>query len=385
MTKRNLKRDYYEVLGVPRSATADEIKKAYRTLALKHHPDRNPDNRKEAEEKFKELSEAYEVLEDPQKRAAYDQHGHEGVSGAFREGSFTWNDFTHYQDISDLFGGLEDIFGVNLGGAFGGGRSRAQAAHAGSDLEYRVRITLKEVLTGTERPLEFLRMETCDVCRGEGAKPGSKRQTCPQCQGQGQVRISQGFFTMASTCPKCRGEGSMVTQPCPNCRGGGRVQQKKTVHLKIPPGIEDGMRLRLQGEGEGGVRGGSRGDLFVSVSVQPHEYFQRHGADLFGDAPVTFQKVALGGEIEVPTLEGRVMIKIPPGTQTGKVFRLRGKGLPALRSGGLGDQMVRVVVETPAHLTPAGRRILEQFDRESRPQDTPQVHSFLERIKRWIR
>lgn len=378
------KRDYYEVLGVNRTATADEIKKAYRMLALKHHPDRNPENREAAREKFKELSEAYEVLSDPQKRATYDQYGHAGVAGAFREGNFTWQDFTHFQDVSDLFGGLEDILGgLGLGGAFRTGRAERGGAQDGADLGYEVQVTLQEVLKGTERPLTIPRHETCATCRGEGAKPGTKRQSCPQCHGRGQVQVRQGFFMLATTCPRCRGEGSTVASPCPDCRGQGRVETQRTIRVTIPPGVDDGVRLRVTGEGEAGVRGGARGDLYVLVRVRPHEWFQRRDGDLYCEVPITVTTAALGGDVEVPTLEGRVSLKVPAGTQSGRVLRLRGKGVPHLRGGGRGDLLIRVVVEVPTHLTPGQRRALEEFTRGSPPQSSPQVAAYLDRLRRW--
>ncbi|MBI4226772.1 MAG: molecular chaperone DnaJ [Candidatus Omnitrophica bacterium] len=377
------KRDYYEVLGVGKTASADEIKKAYRTLALKHHPDRNPDHRKEAEEKFKELSEAYEVLSDAQKRSAYDQYGHAGVAGAFHEGGFQWSDFTHYQDVSDLFGGLEEILS-QFGFGGGRGRGRREDTGAGADLGYRLDVELRDVLTGGERALTVHRPEVCATCRGEGAKPGTKRQTCPQCGGRGQVRVTQGFFMMATTCPRCRGEGVHVAHPCPACRGTGRTEAAQTIHVKIPPGIEDGVQLRLSGEGAAGVRGGRRGDLYVAISVRPHEFFQRHGHDVACDIPVTMMTAALGGEVEAPTLDGKARLKIPAGTQSGTILRLRGKGLPPLRGGGRGDQLARIIVEVPTHLTAPQRRVLEELAQISQDDHTPQVRAFLERMRRWF-
>ncbi len=379
------KRDYYEVLGVGRGASAEEIKKAYRALALKHHPDRNPETHKEAEEKFKELSEAYEVLSDPKKRAAYDQYGHAGVAGAFREGNFTWGDFTHAEDVADLFGGLDELLGqFGLGGAFGGGRRRTSEGEAGADLGYRVEIGLKEVLTGTERTIKIPRQETCATCHGDGAKPGTKRQTCQQCGGRGQVQVRQSFFVMAATCPRCHGEGSAVASPCPTCRGRGRVEVERTLQVKVPPGVDTGVRLRLGGEGEAGVRGGPRGDLYVVVQVRAHELFQREGSDLVCEVPTTVPIAALGGEVEVPTLEGRATLKIPAGTQQGKVFRLRGKGLPHLRGGGRGDLLVHLAIEIPTHLTPAQRKLFEELARSQQPHNTPHLSSFLDRVKSWL-
>lgn len=382
------KRDYYEVLGIGKTASAEEVKKAYRTLALKHHPDRNPDHRKEAEEKFKELSEAYEVLSDAQKRTAYDQYGHAGVSGAFHEGGFQWSDFTHYQDVSDLFGGLDDIlsqFGFGASArASGGGRAARQEEGTGADLGYRLEVDLKDVLTGAERTLKIRRPEACPTCHGEGAKPGTKRQHCSQCGGRGQVRVNQGFFVMSATCPKCRGEGVVIATPCSSCRGSGRVDKEQTIHVKIPAGVEDGVQLRLAGEGEAGVRGGRRGNLFVAVTVRPHEVFQRHGQDLACAVPIPMTTAALGGDAEVPTLEGKAHLKVPAGTQSGQIFRMRGKGLPALRGVGRGDQLVQLIVELPAHLNGAQRRALEEFTQQSRDDNWPQVRAFKERMRRWF-
>ncbi len=365
------KRDYYEVLGVARGASADEVKQAFRRLALKHHPDRNPSNKKEAEEKFKEISEAYEVLSDPQKRSAFDQYGHSGVEGAFRHGNFRFEeDFTHFQDISDIFGGggLEELFAsLGLGGAFDGGRGGGRGpggARSGADMEYLLQLDLAEVAKGKEIPVTFPRREECAACRGQGSKEGAARINCPDCKGSGQVRFSQGIFTMASTCRRCGGEGSRVKEVCPACRGEGRVRSERHVTVKVPPGVESGMRLRLAGEGEAGLRGGPRGDLYVLIQVKPHPFFERHGADLLCEMPVGMVQAALGCELKVPMLAAEtVTMKIPPGTQPGQVFRLRGRGLPHLR-GGKGDLMLRMAVKIPARLTPAQKRLLEQFGRD---------------------
>ena len=363
------KRDYYEVLGVQKGASADEVKQAFRRLALKHHPDRNPSNKKEAEERFKEISEAYEVLSDSQKRSAYDQYGHTGVEGAFRHGNFRFEeDFTHFQDISDIFGGggLEELFAsMGLGGAFGGGGRRASnGRRSGADLEYLLQLELVDVAKGKEIPVTFERREECSACRGQGSKEGAPRINCPDCQGRGQVRFSQGIFTMATTCRRCGGEGSMVKEVCPSCRGEGRVRSERKVTVKVPPGVESGMRLKLSGEGEAGQRGGQRGDLYVLIEVKEHPFFERHGADLLCEMPVGMAQAALGCELKVPTLAAEsVTMKIPPGTQPGQVFRLRGRGLPQLR-GGKGDLLLRVAVKIPARLTPAQKRLLEQFGQD---------------------
>lgn len=359
------KRDYYEVLGVAKGASADEVKQAFRRLALKHHPDRNPTNKKEAEEKFKEVSEAYEVLSEPQKRSAYDQHGHGGVEGAFRHGNFRFEeDFTHFQDISDIFGGggLEELFAsMGLGG---GGRRAANGRRAGADLEYLLQIDLADVEKGKEIPISYPRREECSACRGQGSKGGAARAACSDCRGSGQVQFSQGIFRMATTCRRCGGEGSMIKDPCPACRGEGRVRSERNVTVKVPAGMESGMRLKLAGEGEAGQRGGPRGDLYVLVEVKDHPFFERHGAELLCEMPVTMIQAALGCELKVPTLAAEsVTMKIPPGTQPGQVFRLRGRGLPHLR-GGKGDLLLRVAVKIPVRLTGAQKRLLEQFGQD---------------------
>ena len=363
------KRDYYEVLGIERGASADDIKQAFRRLAMKHHPDRNPDNKKEAEERFKEISEAYEVLSDPQKRAAYDQYGHHGVEGAFRHGSFHFEeDFTHFQDLNDLFGGggLEELFAsLGLGGMFGGrGGQEGPRSRRGADLEYAMDLELEAAASGVERKIEIERREPCGSCRGSGGKNGTAPVSCPDCQGRGQVRISQGIFIMATTCRRCGGRGQVVRDPCPSCRGNGTVPGRRTLTVKVPAGMESGMRLKLSGEGEAGGTG-PRGDLYVLVRVRPHPFFHREGEDLHCEVPVTMTQAALGAEVHVPALGGAVSVKIPPGTQPGQLLRVRGKGMPSLRGGRRGDQIIRVAVKIPARLSPAQRKQLEEFDRLS--------------------
>lgn len=384
------KRDYYEVLGLARTASADDIKQAFRRLALKHHPDRNPSNKKEAEERFKDISEAYEVLSDAQKRAQYDQYGFHGVEGAFRHGNFDWEDFTHYEDVADLFGGLEDLLGsLGLGNVFGArggsGRRGARGAQGGADLQYVLEVDLSDVTTGKEVSLSFQRNEVCEACRGEGAKGGAVRLTCPDCRGQGQVRYSQGFFNMASTCGRCRGEGTLVKEPCPTCRGQGRLPKERKLSVKVPPGVDTGTRLKLSDEGEAGVRGGPRGDLYVLIQVKPHPFFQRHGEDILCEMPISMVQAALGSELSVPTLSGTVTMKIPPGTQPGEIFRLRGKGLPSLRGGGRGDQMVRIQTEVPTHLSGSQRKLLEEFSKTSDNGVFPGIQKFWEQVSRWAR
>ncbi|MBI3333823.1 MAG: molecular chaperone DnaJ, partial [Candidatus Omnitrophica bacterium] len=352
------KRDYYEVLGVERSASVEEVKKAFRRLALKYHPDRNPTGKDEARERFKEISEAYEVLSDPAKRSTYDQYGHGGLEGAFRHGNFSWDDFTHFQDLGDLFGGgLEDLLAsFGLGGVFGTagrGRGTRERHRAGADLEYLMEIDLSDVAAGKEEKVTFQRHEICEACRGEGTKGGTARATCPDCGGHGQVRFTQGFFTMASTCRRCMGEGTIIREACPACRGKGRILAERSLTVKIPAGVDSGMRLKLTGEGEAGGRGGHRGDLYVLIQVRPHPFFQRHESDILCEVPISMVQAALGCEVTVPALTGNVTMKIPPGSQPGALFRLRGKGLPSLRGQGRGDQLVRISVEVPSRLSSA--------------------------------
>ena len=383
------KKDYYEVLGVEKNASADEVKQAFRRLAMKHHPDRNPSNKKEAEERFKEISEAYEVLSDREKRSAYDQHGHSGVEGAFRHGNFTWEDFTHFEDLSDISGGLEELFasfglGEMLGTRTRGRRGGPRGGHPGADLEYLLEIDLADVLTGKEQPLSFRRREICDACRGLGSKGGAARATCPDCQGQGQVRFSQGFFTMATSCRRCRGEGTIVKEHCPVCRTEGRVVQERNLTVKVPAGVDTGMRLKLSGEGEAGTRGGPRGDLYVVIRVKPHPLFHREAENLACEVPIGMVQAALGSEIKVPTLTGTVTMKIHAGTQPGEVFRLRGKGLPSLRGGGKGDQLVRIMVEIPERLSSDQRRMLEEFGKVSDNGVFPRVQKFWDQVRSWL-
>jgi len=368
------KRDYYEVLGINRDATEDEIKKAYRKLAMKYHPDRNPDNPK-SEEQFKEAKTAYEMLSDASKRAAYDQYGHAGVDqqagGGAGMGGFG-------DAFSDIFG---DIFGGGAGRAGAGGRSNV---YRGADLRYNLEITLEDAARGSETRIRIPTMEECETCKGSGAKKGTAPATCPTCGGHGQVRMQQGFFSIQQTCPKCHGTGRFIADPCTSCHGAGRVKQHKTLSVKIPSGIDEGDRIRLSGEGEHGVNGGPPGDLYVQIHLKPHAVFQRDHDDLHCEMPVSFAAAALGGEIEIPTLDGVAKLKVPAETQTGKVFRLRGKGIKGVRSIGHGDLLCHVVVETPVHLTERQKELLREFESindEDAGKHNPRAKSWMDKVK----
>jgi molecular chaperone DnaJ len=347
------KRDYYEVLGVAKTATDQEIKSAYRKLALKYHPDRNPGDKK-AEDHFKEAAEAYAVLADTDKRHMYDRFGHAGLGGA-ATGGFDPNVFTGFEDI---LGGLGDVFG--LGDIFGGG-ARRRGPQRGADVRYDIEISFEQSAKGAELPLQIPRQEHCETCHGTGAAEGSKPTTCPQCQGRGQLRYQQGFFTVARTCGQCRGTGTVIAKPCQTCKGAGRVQKQRKLTVRIPAGIASGQRLRLGGEGEAGPSGGPAGDLHVVIHVQEHPFFQREGNDLFCEIPVSYPTLALGGEITVPTLDGTEPVRIPEGTQTGTTFRLRGKGMPDVLNRGQGDLQVTVKVAVPKKLSKDQRRLLEEL------------------------
>lgn len=369
-----VKRDYYEILGVARGATQDELKKAYRKLALQYHPDRNS-NDPDAEEKFKEATEAYEVLSDPKKREAYDRFGHQGVQGGF-SGGFNPETFAEF---SDIFGDFSDFFE----GLFGGQRRqrRPGGAMRGEDLRYDLELTLEEVAQGVEKKIDVPRHETCETCTGTGCAPGSSPTTCGACNGFGQVRFSQGFFSVSRPCPRCGGRGSTIDSPCNACSGAGRVLRRKKLSVKIPAGAETGLRLKVTGEGERGFRGGPPGDLYIFITVKPHELFERDGDDIVCEVPVSITQSALGAEIEVPTLFGKAKMKIPAGTQTHKMFRLRGKGLPNIRQHGQGDQFVRVVVETPTRLTSRQKELLEEFAHISGEQHNPISQGFFDKVK----
>jgi molecular chaperone DnaJ len=370
------KRDYYEVLGIGRDASDDDIKKAYRKLAMQHHPDRNPENPK-AEEKFKEAKQAYEVLCDADKRAAYDRFGHAGVdahvgaaAGAGGAG----------------FGGFADAFGDIFSEIFGAGRGRSNV-YRGADLRYNLEISLEEAARGTETKIRVPTLQECEACRGLGAKPGSEPVPCQACDGHGQVRMQQGFFSIAQTCPRCNGAGKVIRDPCGSCQGAGRVKRQKTLSVKIPSGVDEGDRIRLSGEGEAGVNGGPPGDLYVVCRVKPHPVFQREGNDLHCEMPVSITAAALGGEVEIPTLDGSAKIRIPTETQTGKVFRLRGKGIKGVRSQVHGDLMCHVVVETPVNLTARQKELLlelESINQQGAGKHNPRAKSWMEKVKEFF-
>jgi molecular chaperone DnaJ len=346
------KRDYYEILGVVRTATEQEIKSSYRKLALKFHPDRNPGD-KASEEKFKEAAEAYSVLIDTDKRHMYDRFGHAGLGGA--ASGFDPNAFNGFEDI---LGGLGDIFG--FGDVFGGGRRRS-GPQRGADLRYDLEISFHEAAKGTEASIQIPRQDACETCGGTGAAPGSQPTTCSQCHGRGQLRYQQGFFTVARTCGQCRGTGSIITKPCATCRGAGRVQQERKLSVRIPAGIATGQRLRLSGEGESGPGGGPAGDLYVVIHVQEHPFFQRDGNDLYCEVPLNFTTLALGGEIRIPTIDGHDPFHVPPGTEAGSTFRIRGRGMPDVNGRGQGDLLVTVKVSTPKKLSKDQKKLLEQL------------------------
>lgn len=347
------KRDYYEILEISRTATDTEIKAAYRKLAIKHHPDKNPDDHT-SEEKFKEAAEAYSVLSDAQKRAAYDRFGHAAAGAGAGAGGFNAG-FTNIEDIFDMFG-----FGDIFGGQQRGGSTRT-SAQRGANLRYDLEITLEEAALGKEQTLRIPRLEKCDECEGNGAEKGTQPETCTNCGGSGQTRYQQGFFSVMRTCPNCSGRGQIIKNPCKNCRGAGRIEKEKTLEIKIPAGVETGSRLRITGEGEGGINGGPAGDLFVVLHVEEHEIFERQGANLYSAVPISFAQAALGAEIEVKTLDGEENLKVPAGTQTGTVFRLKSKGMPALGGRGKGDLFVAVTLITPKTLNKEQRKLLEQL------------------------
>jgi molecular chaperone DnaJ len=370
------KRDYYEVLGLNRDASEEEIKKAYRKLAMKHHPDRNPDS-KDAEERFKEAKEAYEVLSEAEKRRAYDAYGHAGVNPQMGAGPGP-----------EGFGGFAEAFGDIFSDIFGAGQGRGRASvFRGADLRYNLEVSLEQAARGTETKIRIPTMETCETCKGSGAKPGTQPKTCETCHGGGTVRLSQGFFSIQQTCPTCHGTGKMVTDPCATCRGAGRIKKHKTLAVKIPAGVDEGDRIRLSGEGEAGVNGGPPGDLYVVIHLRAHSVFQREGDDLHCEMPISYTQAALGGEIEIPTLDGSAKIKVPPETQTGQVFRLRGKGIKGVRSSYPGDLLCEVVIETPVRLTDRQKELLrelEEINRKDGNRHNPRAKSFMEKVREFF-
>ncbi len=379
------KRDYYEILGVKKNASLDEIKRAYREMALRHHPDRVPhEQKKEAEEKFKEISEAYAVLSDSQKRALYDQYGHAGI-----DQRFTYEDIFKGADFSSIFEGLGDFgFGGGLFdeifGDFGFdifGRSKRSRAgrRRGRDLEIEVNISLEEAASGVEKTIQLPRYEPCDTCQGTGAKPGTKKSTCPQCRGTGRMVVSSGFFQLTQTCSRCRGAGSIITTPCPDCRGEGRAKVVKKIKVKIPAGVDTGSHLRIRGEGEAGTL--SRGDLYVIINLQSHPVFERHNNHIVCEVDISLVKAILGGEITVPTLNGSVKMKIPAGTQPNRIFRLRNKGIPDVHGRGIGDELVKVNVKIPTNLSAAQKRLIEEFARIS-GETVDSKESIVDKIKK---
>ncbi len=371
------KRDFYEILGVGKGADERELKNAFRKLAKQYHPDANSGN-KAAEHKFKEINEAYDILKDPQKKAAYDRFGHrafEAGQGPFAQGGFG-PEFT--SSMSDIF---EDLFGEFMGGRRGGGKRGGTGQQRGSDLRYNMEIGLTEAFAGKTAQIRVPTSVTCESCKGQGAKPGTAPKACPTCQGSGSVRQTSGFFTVERTCQTCQGRGQVIANPCPNCKGAGRITKERALSVNIPAGVEDGTRIRLAGEGEAGLRGGPAGDLYIFLSIKPHEFFQRDGSDLFCRVPISMTAAALGGDIEVPTIDGKkARVAIPDGTQSGKQFRLRGKGMPVLRSNQAGDMYIQVSVETPVNLSRRQKEILREFEEEAK-NNSPQSEGFFARAR----
>ena len=367
------KRDYYEILGVNKGASDADLKKAYRRLAMKFHPDRNSDDAN-AEERFKEANEAYEVLSDAEKRGVYDQYGHAGLDQQSQGGGGGAGNF------GDIFG---DVFGDIFGGQRGGGRS---GPARGSDLRYNLRLSLEQAVNGDTTEISIPVLAGCDVCDGSGAKEGTTASTCPDCNGAGQIRVAQGFFSLQQTCPRCRGAGRVITDPCRSCSGAGRIERRKKLSVKIPAGVDTGDRIRLSGEGEAGPNNGPAGDLYVQIDVSDHAIFQRDGKHLYCEVPISFVDAALGGELDVPTLDGRVKLKVPAETQTGKVFRLRGKGVTQVRGSGVGDLLCKVVLETPVKLTDEQRKLLGEFKASlgASTKHSPREKSWFDGVKNFF-
>jgi molecular chaperone DnaJ len=369
------KRDYYEVLGVARGASEDDLKKAYRRLAIQLHPDRNPGN-KQAEERFKEVNEAYQVLSDPERRSQYDRFGHSAFQGPQGQGPFGGFDFSQ---------GFEEVFSDIFGDFFGTGRGRARSrSRRGDDLRYDLEVEFEEAARGAEKVVRFQRLTLCESCNGSRARGGSPgARQCPNCHGSGQVRTQQGFFSISTTCSQCRGEGTIISDPCPQCQGQGRLRKQESLSVRIPPGVDNGSRLKLRGEGEAGYGGGTPGDLYVIIHVREHSLFVRQENHIVIEVPISFPQAALGCDIEVPTLEGKVNLKVPSGTQSGKVLRLKGKGIVDLHGYGRGDQLIRVVVETPRSLTARQRELLEEFAKlDGKSVNHPLSKGFVDQIKK---
>src|SRR5712691_3221816 len=365
------KRDYYEVLGLTRSAGDDEVKAAFRKLAMKWHPDKNPGDQ-DCEHRFKEINEAYDILKDGERRAAYDRFGH----AAFEHGGGAGFGTDFASAFHDIF---DDLFGM------GGRRGRASGRERGADLRYNMQITLAEAFAGKTAQVRIPTAVTCEACSGSGAKPGSKPKACPTCNGHGKIRHAQGFFTMERTCPACHGRGQVIDDPCPSCSGSGRLTRERTLSVNIPPGVEDGTRIRLAGEGEAGARGGPSGDLYIFLSLAQHPFFQRDGTDLHCRVPISMVTAALGGGFDVPTIDGgQTRVKVPEGTQSGRLLRLHGKGMPVLRARGTGDMYVQVVVETPQKLTKRQRELLAEFDRQSSGETHPESAGFFAKVREFL-
>lgn len=383
-------KDYYEILGVNKTASAEELKKAYRKLAIQYHPDRNPGN-KEAEDKFKELAQAYEVLSNPEKRARYDQFGPDafnGAAGGGFGGGFGGGGFSAEDIFSQVFGGGGGRGGSIFEEFFGGGSSRRRSpsgARDGNDLRYDLEIDFIDAVFGVDKEIRIAKMNTCDTCKGSGAEPGSSKTTCTQCQGRGQVVMQQGFFSVAQECPRCHGTGQIIQKPCKKCYGNGQVKIEKTLKVHIPPGVDTNSRLRVSGEGEGGVRGGSSGDLYVVLHVREHNLFKRQGNDISCDVPIPFATAALGGTVDVPTVTGKATLRLKAGTQNNTVLRLQGKGMPSIRGGGRGDMYVKIITEVPVSLTSAQRTLLEKFAKNLSAQNNPKQREFRNAAAQFLR